>query len=73
VNGATPKDPGVEPALDDEPVGTVAEEAFKLLRAIAREQPDAIASVTQSATVLVRSLRDLVDTALAPRSPQEEQ
>lgn len=83
---------------EPEPVGSVAEEAFKLFRAMAspssgdagtsdhvcstswcpvcqvvgfvRNNPDAIASVTASAADLARSLRDLVDTALAP---QEEQ
>lgn len=82
---------------DPEPVGSVAEEAFKLFRAMAsspateesaehvcstawcpvcqvvgfvRDNPDAVSAVTQSATALARSLRDLVDTALAP---QEEQ
>jgi hypothetical protein len=83
---------------DAEPVGTVAEEAFKLFRAVTsssaapgpapthvctetwcpacrvsgfvRDHPEAIASVTYSAAQLARSLKDLVDTALAP---QEEQ
>jgi hypothetical protein len=81
---------------DNEPVGSVAEEAFKLFRAMAppatdassghvcstswcpvcqvvgfvRDHPEAVASVTASATVFARSLRDLLDTALAP---QEEQ
>ena len=31
-----------------------------------RDNPDAIASVTRSATDLARSLRDLVETALTP-------
>ena len=35
-----------------------------------RDHPEAIASVTHSAAQLARSLKDLVDTALAP---QEEQ
>ena len=104
---------------ESEPVGSVAQEAFKLLRAVTaqgvaaptgtdrasrdqtahdqtardqtardqaphdhvcsttwcpvcqvvgfvRDNPDAIASVKRSATDLARSLRDLVDTALAP-------
>lgn len=83
-------------------MGSVAEEAVKLFRAMTsshgtdapgaddssehvcstgwcpvcqvvgfvREHPEAIASVTQSAVQLARSLKDLVDTALAP---QEEQ
>ena len=85
---------------DAEPVGSIAEEAFKLFRAVAgpapatddvpasdhvcstswcpvcqvvgfvRDNPEALASVTQSAAAFARSLRDLVDTALAP---QEEQ
>jgi len=37
---------------------------------LVRDHPDAIASVTRSATDLARSLRDLLDTAL---TPQEEQ
>ncbi|MEJ7633364.1 hypothetical protein [Aeromicrobium sp.] len=74
-------------------VGSVAEEAFKLFRAMAaqpsagegvdsahmctttwcpvcqvagfvRDNPDAIAKVSESATQLARSLRDLIDTAL---------
>ena len=80
-------------ANTSEPVGSVAEEAFKLFRALAadktssgsaehvctatwcpvcqvvgfvRDNPDAIASVTRSATDLARSLRDLVETALTP-------
>ena len=84
-------------STDAEPVGSVAEEAFKLFRAMAspaasapvgddgsthvcttawcpvcqvvgfvRDNPDAIASVTRSATDLARSLRDLVETALTP-------
>jgi hypothetical protein len=83
----------VPPTPDGEPVGSIAEEAFKLFRAMAppptdttsehvcgtswcpvcqvvgfvREHPEAVASVTASATVLARSLRDLVDTALAPQ------
>jgi hypothetical protein len=35
-----------------------------------RDNPDAIASVTRSATDLARSLRDLVDIALAPEEKQ---
>lgn len=88
---------------DAEPVGTVAEEAFKLFRALTaspagdetadvttetsahvcstgwcpvcqvvglvRDNPEAIASVTRSAAVLARSVRDLIDTALAPQEP----
>lgn len=94
-----------EPPLTDdaEPVGSIAEEAFKLFRAVApgmaggsghadpahvcttawcpvcqvvgfvREHPDAVASVTQSAAGLARSLRDLVDAALKPQPSQEDQ
>ena len=88
-----------EPFPDSEPVGTIADEAFKLFRAItapiedeaaghvcstawcpvcqvvgfAREHPDAISSVTQSASALARSLRDLVDAAMAPKPSQEDQ
>ncbi len=81
----------------DPAVGSVAEEAFKLFRAMAaapatdasadhvcstawcpvcqvvgfvRDNPEAISSVTQSAVALARSLRDLVDTALAPQEKQ---
>ncbi|MRJ77820.1 hypothetical protein GEV29_14850 [Aeromicrobium sp. SMF47] len=98
---------GSGPAADlgpdrDEPVGTIAEEAFKLFRAVTggseesasgaggsdghtcsttwcpicqvadvlRDHPEAVASVTQSAAALARSLRDLVDTALAPQEKQ---
>ena len=93
--------PGPGPA-DAEPVGSVAEEAFKLFRAMAssssaspsthdesathvcttawcpvcqvvgfvRDNPEVVSSVKQSAAQLAQSLRDLVDTALAP---QEEQ
>lgn len=97
---------------DTEPVGSVAQEAFKLFRAVAsplaggageartddpnpehaagsdhvcttswcpvcqvvgfvRDNPDAIASVTRSATDLARSLRDLVDAALAPEEKKQ--
>ena len=99
----TPDDPGSA----DEPVGSVAQEAFKLWRAVAatsgddsatdasaqaptdehvcstgwcpvcqvvgfvRDHPDAIASVTRSANDLVRSLRDLVDVALAPEEKKQ--
>ncbi|AWB91969.1 hypothetical protein [Aeromicrobium chenweiae] len=92
---------------DTEPVGSIAQEAFKLFRAVtgasdetgtseptghdhtghdhtgslpwcpvchvvglARDHPEAVASVTQSAAALARSLRDLVDTALAPQEKQ---
>ena len=89
-----------DPSHDAEPVGSVAQEAFKLFRAVTshddargdapgdqpshdhtcstswcpvcqvvgfvRDNPDAIASVTRSATDLARSLRDLVETALTP-------
>jgi hypothetical protein len=93
-----------DPSHDTEPVGSVAQEAFKLFRAVTsqdagaasadghaphdqsshdhtcatswcpvcqvasfvRDNPDAIASVTRSATDLARSLRDLVETALTP-------
>ncbi|NRQ51023.1 hypothetical protein [Aeromicrobium stalagmiti] len=87
-------------ASSAEPVGSIAEEAFKLFRAVAsaphastaapetpksdhvcstswcpvcqvvgfvRDNPEALASVTQSAAAFARSLRDLVDTALAPQ------
>jgi hypothetical protein len=98
---AVPGDPHPGP-VDQEPVGSVAEEAVKLFRAmtssngadasardessehvcstgwcpvcqvvgLVRDHPEAIASVAQSAVQLARSLKDLVDTALAP---QEEQ
>ncbi len=96
---------------DEEPVGSVAQEAFKLFRAVTaasaddadigtdgvrrdhaaahdhecttawcpvcrvvglvRDNPDAIASVTRSATDLARSLRDLVDAALAPEEKKQ--
>jgi len=101
VSRPDPADAAATPG--DEPVGSVAEEAFKLFRAMAspqqagesdpagssdhvcstswcpvcqvvgfvRDNPDAVASVTQSATVLARSLRDLVETAL--HVPQEKQ
>lgn len=95
-----------DPSHDAEPVGSVAQEALKLFRAVTsqdaaaghaagpdqtsddqiphdhtcstswcpvcqvvgfvRDNPDAIASVTRSATDLARSLRDLVETALTP-------
>ena len=109
MSGPDPAAPRVDaPPHDTEPVGSVAQEAFKLLRAVAsqdaaadghddtsaghasgaqpphdhtcstswcpvcqvvgfvRDNPDAIASVTRSATDLARSLRDLVETALTP-------
>ena len=79
-----------------EPIGTVAEEAFKLFRAMAtqpradsdehethvctttwcpvcqvagfvRDNPEALAKVSDSAAQLTRSLRELIDTALTPR------
>ena len=80
-----------------EPVGSVAEEAFKLFRAMAsqphtdsdadvathacsnawcpvcqvagfvRDNPEALAKVSESAAQLTRSLRELIDTALKPR------
>ncbi len=84
-----------EPAASDR-VGSVAEEAFKLFRAMAaqpqasgdareahvcttgwcpvchvvgfvRDNPEALAKVSDSAAQLTRSLRDLIDTALTPR------
>jgi hypothetical protein len=97
------------PAEGDEPVGSIAEEAFKLFRAMTpgltddpteaqhhadvppgehvcstwcpvcrvtgfvRENPEAIAAVTESATALARSLRDLVESAMTPPASQEEQ
>jgi len=94
-----------DPSHDAEPVGSVAQEAFKLFRAVTshddapgeapgsqpshdhtcstswcpvcqvvgfvRDNPDAIASVTRSATDLARSLRDLVDVALAPEEKKQ--
>ena len=98
---------------DSEPVGSIAQEAFKLFRAVTvpsavaedvdggagahdvrpghpaghecttswcpvcqvvgfvRDNPDANASVTRSATDLARSLRDLVDAALAPEEKKK--
>jgi len=97
---------------DPEAVGSVAQEAFKLFRAVTaasadpdgphhehgaghdhladhdhecttawcpvcrvvglvRDNPDAIASVKRSATDLARSLRDLVDVALAPEEKKQ--
>ena len=79
-----------------DPVGSVAEEAFKLFRAMAsqpnaetddsgshvcttswcpvcqvagfvRDNPEALAKVSESAAQLTRSLRELIDTALKPR------
>ena len=79
-----------------DPVGSVAEEAFKLFRAMAsqphaetdgggphvcttswcpvcqvagfvRDNPEALAMVSESAAQFTRSLRDLIDTALTPR------
>ncbi|MFC5679044.1 hypothetical protein [Aeromicrobium endophyticum] len=106
MSGPDPAAPRVDdPSHDAEPVGSVAQEAFKLFRAVTsqadagsqpagdhttgdqashdhtcstswcpvcqvvgfvRDNPDAIASVTRSATDLARSLRDLVETALTP-------
>lgn len=93
-------------APEAESVGSVAEEAVKLFRALTvpppaagesteesahersdhvcstawcpvcgmvgfvRDNPEAIASVTRSATDLARSVRDLLDTALAPQEPK---
>ena len=97
MTGPEAASPGLGPTDADEPVGSVAEEAFKLLRALApdsgsatagdhqcttawcpvcqvvgfvRTHPEAVATVTHSAAAFARSVRDLVDTALAP---QEEQ
>ena len=85
-----------ETSPSSEPVGSVAEEAFKLFRAMAsqspasgddeaghvctttwcpvcqvagfvRDNPEALAKVSESAAQLTRSLRDLLDTALTPR------
>ena len=85
-----------------EEVGSIAQEAFKLFRALTvsapaaedggsaraehvcstawcpvchvvgfvRENPEAIASVTRSAADLARSMRELLDTALAPQEPK---
>ena len=79
-----------------DPVGSVAEEAFKLFRAMAapqqpqggdhgphvctttwcpvcqvagfvRDNPEALAKVSESAAQLTRSLRELIDTAMTPR------
>lgn len=83
-----------DPAAPDS-VGSVAEEAFKLFRALSqpdvddehvaphvctttwcpvcqvvgfvRDNPDALAQVSRSAAVFTRSVRDLIDTATAPR------
>lgn len=109
MSGPGPDAGGFEPPSEDaEPVGSIAEEAFKLFRAMSpgmaeasdhaasdhaasdhvcttawcpvcqvvgfvRQHPDAVASVTQSAAGLARSLRDLVDAALAPQPSQEDQ
>ena len=83
-------------SADSEHVGSVAEEAFKLFRAVAsqphaasddktthactttwcpvcqvagfvRDNPEALAKVSESAALLTRSLRELIDTALTPR------
>jgi hypothetical protein len=109
VSGPDSAAPRVDdPSPDAEPVGSVAQEAFKLFRAVTsqdaggptgdahaphaqpspdhacstswcpvcqvvdfvRDNPDAIASVTRSATDLARSLRDLVETALTPEEKQ---
>jgi hypothetical protein len=103
VNGPEPAAPRVDdPPHDTEPVGSVAQEAFKLFRAVTssddgatstaghptdhgcttswcpvcqvvefvRDNPDAVASVTRSATDLARSVRDLVETALTPEEKQ---
>jgi hypothetical protein len=112
VSGPDSAAPRVDdPSHDAEPVGSVAQEAFKLFRAVStqglggssgdehashaphdqsapdhacstswcpvcqvvgfvRDNPDAIASVTRSATDLARSLRDLVETALTPEEKQ---
>ncbi|AXT84708.1 hypothetical protein C6I20_05545 [Aeromicrobium sp. A1-2] len=86
-----------EPSSSTEPVGSIAEEAFKLFRAMTaspqpdagtsdgghvctatwcpvcqvvgfvHDNPDALAKVSESAAVLTRSLRELIDTALNPR------
>jgi hypothetical protein len=93
----THTDPLVDPAASaDDSVGSIAEEAFKLFRAVTtphhtadedpeahvctttwcpvcqvagfvRDNPDALAKVSESAAQLTRSLRDLLDTALNPR------
>ncbi len=93
ASGSAPSDP-----TDADPVGSVAEEAFKLFRAMAsqphaarrdsdsephvctttwcpvcqvagfvRDNPDALAKVSESAAQLTRSLRELIDTAMTPR------
>jgi hypothetical protein len=85
-----------EHSSNAESVGSVAEEAFKLFRAMAsqphadtdngadhvctttwcpvcqvagfvRENPEALAKVSESAAQLTHSLRELIDTALKPR------
>jgi hypothetical protein len=108
VSTSAPDAAGVDaPSSDGEPVGSIAEEAFKLFRAMApggagadhqgadheasdhvcstgwcpvcqvvgfvRDHPETIASVTQSAAGLARSLRDLVDAAMTPQPSQEDQ
>ncbi|MGA8987751.1 hypothetical protein [Aeromicrobium sp.] len=86
-----------DPNSSTEPVGSIAEEAFRLFRTMTaspaahsttgesthvctatwcpvcqvvgfvHDNPDALAKVSESAAVLTRSLRELIDTALKPR------
>jgi uncharacterized protein YfcZ (UPF0381/DUF406 family) len=86
---------GSDDSVSSEQVGSIAEEAVKLLHAwssqsrasddhaahvcsttwcpvcqvvgLVRDNPDAVARVTESVAQLSRSLRDLVETALNPR------
>lgn len=97
--GADPADLGSGQHADSEPVGTIAEEAFKLFRAVVsgegstesdgsdhvctatwcpvcqvvgfvKQNPEVVTAVTQSAVAFAKTVRDVVDVALAP---QEEQ
>ncbi|WP_456698079.1 hypothetical protein [Aeromicrobium sp. P5_D10] len=96
--GADGADHGSDQHDNSEEVGTIAEEAFRLFRAVTsggdsgehasehvcptswcpvcqvvgfvQHNPEALAAVTQSAVAFAKSVRDLVDVALAP---QEEQ
>jgi len=94
--GAAASDSARTGGTDADPVGSVAEEAFKLFRAVAaqphatagdetrhvctttwcpvcqvagfvRDNPDALAKVSESVAQLTRSLRELIDTAMTPR------
>lgn len=97
--GADESGNGSDQHDDSEQVGTIAEEAFRLFRAVTaggdsgdektsdhvctatwcpvcqvvgfvQQNPEALAAVTQSAVAFAKSVRDLVDVAMAP---QEEQ